>query len=437
MNLSAYIFGNFSGTPTQYPSDYTGNIFKKFNRLSTGEDVVLTHRDGDLMYYAYIRKLSGNQHFGICLVINGLMIESPTILFQIFESVFAKAVMEGELIKLSDTGQLTSAVQAFTDKISKCEKLTGSIVSEFKRSKISTSKLPPVSFGTGIEEVKKVSIQDDISDIANYTCKYSYTVITRTKAENTAGLNDYISTIRRINLEKTNLLQNFQKLSDEHSKLKKAKKQFQLVVILLAGLSICGIGLFLLYSNLSSTENTLSSTKMELGIANKTILFQSDELQKKSDSISELKRDFAAEVDIRKKAEEKLDEMTGKISGAFPLIITNIEVQNEKRDGTVINSFGSAIYSRDTYYLTPRITYYGFTSEDVYLNVKLYTPNGLSTANYSTFSYQTSFKCSQGTNTRSISGWGNNSAGNWGPGRYTFEFWYGDYCVGAHSFLIR
>lgn len=156
MNLTAYIFGLFAGTQTQYPSDYTSRIFDRFINLSSGEDDILTHRDGDLMYYGYIRKLSDNQSFGICIVLNGIMINTPTILLPIFESIFTDVVMKGDLIRLSGNGELIPATQLFTYKQTQSEKLLNQIIATFRKSKISTSGLPPVSFGIGINESKKI-----------------------------------------------------------------------------------------------------------------------------------------------------------------------------------------------------------------------------------------------------------------------------------------
>lgn len=436
MNLTAYIFGLFAGTQTQYPSDYTSRIFDRFINLSSGEDDILTHRDGDLMYYGYIRKLSGNQSFGICIVLNGIMINTPTILLPIFESIFTDVVMKGDLIRLSGNGELIPATQLFTYKQTQSEKLLNQIIATFRKSKISTSGLPPVSFGIGINESKKLSVHDNISDIAGCTAEYPYTVISRDNAQNTAELNDYISTVKRLSTENESILSKYHQLSKEHDKLKRKKMQFQLVAFLLLGLSVCAAGLFFLYDNLSSAESSLEYAQSRLDIASNTIQYQTQELKEKNDSIFVLRHNYNTEVTIRKKAEDELEQVNNTISSHIPVIITNIEVKNEKRDGTTISPFGSSIYSHNSCYLTPRITYYGFDEKPVTLNVKLYTPNGLSTSGNQNYSYSTSFNCTKGYNTQSLDGWGGNIAGHWPPGRYVFEFWYNNYCVGSYPFRI-
>lgn len=436
MNLSAYIFGQFPDGKTQYPLDYTDRIFEKFFEISSGEDEILTHRDGDLMYYGYLRKLADEKSFGICIVLNDLMFDAPSELFAVFGNIFSRIAMEGELIKVSDDGELTPSVQSFADELRKCESLTSSIVSDFKRADIATSKLPPVSFSVGIDETKWLSADEDDDELANQTCKYPYAVISRDEARNTSGLNDYISTVRRLNNEKNSILISFKQLSEEYTKLKHTKKQMQLVAWLLVVLLFCGISVFFLVGDLSSTKDTLGKTQSELDNANENISTLNSRLKNKQDSLYIFKRNYSAEMHARIRLENKLDSITRLVSSHFPIIITDVEVKNERRDGTIIDYFGSTINSRNTYYITPRITYAGFIDEDLTLNIKFYTPKGLSTSGFSTFTYQSSFHCYKGTNTIELNGWGSNSPGNWGPGRYTFEFWYDDYCVGSYSFMI-
>ena len=56
MNNSVYIFGNLSKGYTQYPDEnFSAAIFQKFYTKVKATTQIAIHRDGNLMYYAYIR----------------------------------------------------------------------------------------------------------------------------------------------------------------------------------------------------------------------------------------------------------------------------------------------------------------------------------------------------------------------------------------------
>lgn len=78
------------------------------------------------------------------------------------------------------------------------------------------------------------------------------------------------------------------------------------------------------------------------------------------------------------------------------------------------------------------------TGEDIKLNIKLYTPLGLSTGSSSPsgFSYTASVYVYSGDNTEVLGGWGNSSRGYWSRGNYRFEIWYADVCLKSKKFTI-
>ena len=74
MNISVYLFGKFDKGYTQYPDDYSRKIFAVCHQNSKAVSQIAIHRDGDLMYYAYIRNLDDGNYIGLCSVVNGKMI---------------------------------------------------------------------------------------------------------------------------------------------------------------------------------------------------------------------------------------------------------------------------------------------------------------------------------------------------------------------------
>lgn len=124
---------------------------------------------------------------------------------------------------------------------------------------------------------------------------------------------------------------------------------------------------------------------------------------------------------------------------SMPIIITDIQVANTNNDGGIETDYGNTIYSNRTMYLKPKITYTGInTGKNIDLQVRLYTPSGMSTGSSSPYGY--TYSCSMyaysGENTEKLTGWGNASPGNWKSGTYRFEIWHNDVCLRAKSFTI-
>lgn len=64
MNISVYLFGEFSVGYSQYPNDYAKIIFESFAKSAQATTQITIHRDGDLMYYGYIRKMENAEYLG-------------------------------------------------------------------------------------------------------------------------------------------------------------------------------------------------------------------------------------------------------------------------------------------------------------------------------------------------------------------------------------
>lgn len=135
-----------------------------------------------------------------------------------------------------------------------------------------------------------------------------------------------------------------------------------------------------------------------------------------------------------------LNDKFNSIKNAFPINITNIEIGNTYPGGTIETNYGSTIYSSNTMYLRPRITYTGInTGRSINLKIRWYRPDGtMSSADSSPsgYSQQDSLYVYSGSNTETLKGWGNKSKGCWGKGTYRIEIWYENVCLKAKTFTI-
>lgn len=104
MNISVYLFGKFDKGYTQYPDDYSRKIFTVCHQNSKAVCQIAIHREGDLMYYAYIRNLDDGNYIGLCSVVNGKMITNIDGLFSRFENIIESMVKHGYLIRFNEKG---------------------------------------------------------------------------------------------------------------------------------------------------------------------------------------------------------------------------------------------------------------------------------------------------------------------------------------------
>lgn len=156
--------------------------------------------------------------------------------------------------------------------------------------------------------------------------------------------------------------------------------------------------------------------------------------------IKDLKREKEKLAEDKRSTEEALSTLKEKVGASYPLIISDISVGNMTQEGSMDTNYGSTIYSRNSMYLTPKITYYGINTGNKTLYVKLYKPDGtLATGSSSPsgYSYSNSLYVSPGANhTYAFSGWGSSTKGHWKSGTYRFEIWYGSICLKSKTFTI-
>lgn len=434
MNISVYVFGCLGNGYTQYPDDYAKVIYQSFYAKSTASSQITIHRDNNLIYYGYIRKLDvSSQYIGFCVLLNGIMFSQIGRLFPIFENAVADLVARGEILHFSDRGEVTSSITNLNERQQEVERIVSVIQNQISDLGSYTRKLPPVSYGVSNNESKTFSESDKNEDIVNASCKFGYTYVLKDKDYDTVSLSSYKSVLIRLNKEKDNLYNNYSELKTKYEKLTEQKKQYKKVVVLCVLIALCGIGLFFLKDSLDNTRNNLKDARND-------ITQKEGMIKTRDEKIVSLESSLSAEQSRRESAENELTELKNSYSDYMPVIITDVEIANVYNDGSVETDYGGTIYSSYSMYVKPKITYKGIkTGESISLDIKLYTPSGLSrgSSSPSDCSWTESFYVSSGSNTQSFQGWGGSSKGHWTSGKYRYEFWYGNVCLKAKSFTIH
>ncbi|MBO5181954.1 MAG: hypothetical protein J6B92_08720 [Paraprevotella sp.] len=401
MNATVYLFGRFNSGYTQYPDDYTSGIFNKFHENAKSTTQVVIHRDGNLMYYGYIRKLEQERYIGLCVVLNGLLLTRIDGLFSLYENIISGLVAKGQLIHFNEQGDIVTKVEKLYMNKEEVDLLNESLRAGFNRFESNVTVLPALSYGVSKHSVKDFAVADDLDEIIKSSHTNGYTFIYKSKGFNTAQMNSYKGVLTRINNEKKDLQERLEKLQIEHAKTLRQKKQFKFVLVLFVVLSGCAVGLFFLNDNLNITRDALSS-------ANETISVQMDSLNKQGIRISNLhgencglKQNLQTEQTQRVKAEKNFETLKKKISERQSFIIKKTSFD-----------FRSGYLNFD---------YYGMTKETAKIIIRVYNDNGFS------FYASSNVSIEPGDNSASVYVSNNIDNGNW----YSFEILKGNIILGG------
>ena len=421
MNCSVYIFGELSSGYTQYPEDSSSHILSNLITNCKAATQLVIKREDNLMYYSYIRKLENNKYIGLSILVNGYYIQNIQDLFSIFEKTLEELVTIGSIVCFSNDGKIVPSQRQLREQEEDIDTLSINLSSEFNNAGKSY-KLPGVDYSIAKDSIKEYCINDDKRYITRSSYTYGFTYIYKDKDYNTVKVDSYRSVLNRISTENSDLKKINTALHEENQKILRKKKQFRNVILLILTVLACGVGLFFLNVSLNDTKNELINARNDINALNSKVSNLSEELDNTKTQLRITRKE-------RDEAQHKMNDLKDKVGSAMPIIITDIQIANTNYSGDIETDYGNAIYSSSTMYLKPKISYTGIkTGENINLNVKFYTPSGLSTGSSSPYgcSYSTSMYVYSSNNTETLSGWGGSSRGHWRSGQYRFEIWYGD-----------
>ena len=290
MKAEIYIFGNFADGYSQYPDNYTHNLFEAIAKSRQAESEIIYHREGALTYYIYTREISkiDNTFIGLCYVFNDVLIKDFAPLFSIFEDVITNIVVTGEMLEFANDGKLSTKINQLYTHTEELQR-----VSDYLNSKLTsigkiTEKLPPVNYGVATNEWKTFSHKDK-SDIYSAILDYSNIRIIKGEGYDTATLSSYAGKLNSLNKEKTAALQTIDKQKQEISDLKKKQKNYKLVIWLVVFICIGGI-IFIstinsrnaqiqrLNNAIATQERTIESQNETIGILRDTIISRNSKI---------------------------------------------------------------------------------------------------------------------------------------------------------------
>lgn len=181
----------------QYPDDYAQEVLGSFAIKSKSKTQVIVHRDKNLMYYGYVRRLDvTGQYIGFCVLLNGVMLSKMDSLFVMFEKAFAELVSQAEIIQMDGIGNIVSTTNQLTDKQQEVERILNYLRGETERLEHSASKLPPVNYGIAQDSIVMFSVSEVEKKIVDASVSYGYTCITKDDGYDTPLLAGLRSVLR-------------------------------------------------------------------------------------------------------------------------------------------------------------------------------------------------------------------------------------------------
>ncbi len=443
MNCSIYIFGDLNGVYSQYPNDYTNDIFKRFISETKSQTQVAIHRDGDLVYMGYTRRLKDAKDsniFGICLLLNNCVYKDITQLYTIFDDAFTSVVVTGKLLEFNSNGDVIPCLDYIHQQKDEIERVSNVISYNVNRNQTLFVNIPPLNYAAGSGDFLSIAIDDGINRVVNAIASVNNIYFYHKSNANIFSLSSYTTKLRNLNSHNNELKEEIRKLQDKNETISNQKKQYKLVVWLMLILSICVIGLLAFNSNVMLLKSDIQSLTNQNDSYSQDIDSLSRLYENNKKTISDLTNRVNVAVIEKDKFKEKLSKLEEQFGSTYPLIITDVKIGNSYKNGDIETSYGSIIYSSRTMFLKPKIYYTGIIDATKTLKVKWFKPDGsmsVGDSSPSGYSQSNTITIYDGENSNELTGWGNENKGYWKAGSYRIEIWYNDVCLKAKTFKIN
>lgn len=429
MILRNYLFSKEFDTYQQYPNDIAKQFLCQITSNKLSVDQIVIHRDGNLIYYAYIQSVSTNKVFGHCIV-TGDICTNIKELYDVFYKSIEQAAYKGVLFSFDSTGKICKQTGYFSEE--------GAEINEFFKDFNSIAgtesywkSISSIDFSVSKDSKLYLSLTDDSNEKIVEAIEHYHNVIIT--IENPIA-SSYSNIVKQLNLDKDELINRIGHLSNENDELLKKKKQYKAVVTLFVIIILCCIGLLSFYREITGKTQHIQELENEITIKRDSLLLQNNEINRLVDDLSSINRRLSS-------VQSELSDYKDKVGKHMPLVINNIELANyTANQGRVISDYGQRIYSNESRWVWFRINYDGIVSGTKNLHYKVYDQKGqLKTCSSSPSGYSWSsdiYIYGDNNNSVVLFGWGADNASTWSTGTYRIEIWYNDMCLKAKSFTI-
>lgn len=197
LNTTFSLFVSLDGQLSVYPVDNSRHIFTHALNLLEGEAQIVTHRDGALLYYMYIRRLSSKKDcIGLSVLLNDRGFTDYGMLFELFENTLTHEVLKEQWLYMTSDGKIDLRGRECLN-----EKNTKGCLAElrarFLAAELSVRQLPAVANAVSVSEHVKCSVRATNENLFRETTRSTYAVIRKDKQMGTE-LENYRRIIREL-----------------------------------------------------------------------------------------------------------------------------------------------------------------------------------------------------------------------------------------------
>ena len=197
LNATFSLFVSLDGQLSVYPVDNSRHIFTHALNLLEGEAQIVTHRDGALLYYMYIRRLSSQKDcIGLSVLLNDRGCTEYGMLFELFENTLTHEVLKEEWLYMTSDGKIDlRGWECLNEKNTKgC---LAELRARFQGAELCVRQLPAVANAVSVSEHVKCSVRATNENLFRETTRSTYAVIRKDKQMGTE-LENYRRIIREL-----------------------------------------------------------------------------------------------------------------------------------------------------------------------------------------------------------------------------------------------
>lgn len=197
LNATFSLFVSLDGLLSVYPVDNSRHIFTHALNLLEGEAQIVTHRDGALLYYMYIRRLSSKKDcIGLSVLLNDRGFTDYGMLFELFENTLTHEVLKEQWLYMTSDGKIDLwGRECLNGKNTKgC---LAELRARFQGAELSVRQLPAVANAVSVSEHVKCSVRATNENLFRETTRSTYAVIRKDKQMGTE-LENYRRIIREL-----------------------------------------------------------------------------------------------------------------------------------------------------------------------------------------------------------------------------------------------
>lgn len=240
MTSIVYFFGLRNGEYSSFPQDYTQVVFKDFLKKSKSTAQMFIHRKENMLHYGYIRNISKDNFFGICLCLDRIY-NNVDNMFKTFDELYSLLIEKGEILQLDERGNIKWTFTQLNEETVTIHESIQYINKKLDfRNELNTSVLPPPDFSISVKDCIDLSLEDSVDKIIDATKRYTNLYIAKKNAE-IEKLTSFINQIREKNEEIEKLNKEKENLSSELKSANEKQRNMRWIGILVFILLIFGV----------------------------------------------------------------------------------------------------------------------------------------------------------------------------------------------------